>query len=236
MNLRLPTLDGVNDSAKILKIQEYLYELERQLNFALLDLERGKATVVPANTTSATSKSDTDAADLFETLKPYIIKNAEIIRSYSEELRETFKGEYVAVTDYAEYVKNTDAEFKKTSENITQTYERVETIYGAFEPGDDIAIVKTTNAVITTGFLGEVNGNAQYGMQITTVADNKVFASAKFLSTGVIIYDENGRESLTITDQTINVKNISITKSLVLGGFRTIVEGAVITGKYIGDL
>lgn len=234
MKLRLPAIDGASDSVKIAKIQEFLYELTNQLNFALLDIERDKVEVVSYGATTASAKKESTPAQLFDTLKPFIIKNADIIASYSEEISKVLKGEYVAKTDYAEYVKKTEATFEATSENISQTYTRVEGIYGTFEPGVDTAIVKTTNAVITTGFLGEENGNAQYGMQITTISDNKKFASAKFLSTGVIIYDEMGKEALIITDETINVKNVSVSKSFALGGLRTTVVGAVITGKYLG--
>lgn len=238
MNLRLPNLDGANDSVKLAKIQDYLYDLVSQLNFVLLDMERGRADIVLSASSSVTGEKKEKEElpeDLFATLKPYIIKNADIIASYSDEINKVLKGEYVAKTDFAEYSKTTSSEIKATSDRIEQNYSNVQKIEGSFMPGVDTAIVKTTNATITTGFVGYDDlGNAQYGMKIATVTDNKVFASAKFLSTGVIIYDENGKEALIITDETIIAKNIEVTTSFTLGGMRSTVSGLVITGKWMG--
>ena len=239
MNIRLPELSGVTDSEKLVKIQDFLYELVRNLNFALLDIDRDNAEVsfqggvTSENRTEKASKEDADA--LFAELKPYIIKNADIIASYSEEINKKFKGLYVAQTEFAAYSEETDAEIVANSKNIQQFYQNIQTIEGSFAPGTDTAIVKTTNATITTGLVGyDEDGNAQYGMKIDTVTNDKTFASAKFLSTGVIIYDESGNEALIITDNTINVKNINASSSFILGGMRNVVSGSIITGKYVG--
>ena len=172
---------------------------------------------------------------MFTDLKPFIIKNADIISSYSDAISKNLQGVYVAHSEFGTYTEATDAKIEANSKNITQYYENVQKIEGSFAPGESTAIVKTTNATITTGLVDyDEDGNALYGMEISTVTNNAKISSARFLSTGVEIFDEGGRKALIITDNTITAQNINVSLSFTMGGMLTTVSGAVITGKYVG--
>lgn len=234
MNFRLPDITGVSEAQQLSQINEYLFTLVRDLNFALRDIEQGKATAEIAGVKKTAEKINNPEV-LFTDLKPLIIKNADIIKSYSESISKELAGQYVAQSEFGTFAEKTNAKIEATDKNITQYYENIQRIESSFSPGDSKAVVKTTNATITTGLVDyDKDGNALYGMEVSTVTNNEKMASARFLSTGVVIYDESGNEALIITDNTITAKNIIVSSSFTVGGMRTTVSGAVITGKYVG--
>lgn len=241
MNIRLPEISARSDSERISQIHDYLFTLAKELNFALRDIESGNAvltlngTMAKENNEEKEQKSKT-TEEIFATLKPLIIKNADIVEAYSEKINKKLSGYYDAISEeFGEYKAETEAEFEATSQKIAQYYENIQLIESNFAPGTDKAIVQTTNATITTGLVGEDDkGTPLYGMEVSTITNGKTFASARFLSTGVIIYDESGNEALIITDNTITAKNINVSTSFTVGGMRITAVGKVITGKYVG--
>lgn len=240
MNIRFPEISALSDSERISQIHDYLFTLAKELNFALRDIESGNAvltlngTMAKGNNQEKEQKSKT-TEEIFATIKPLIIKNADIVDVYSEEINKKLSGYYVASSKFGEYKAETEAEFEATSQKIAQYYENIQLIESNFAPGTDKAIVQTTNATITTGLVGEDDkGTPLYGMEVSTITNGKTFASARFLSTGVIIYDESGNEALIITDNTITAKNINVSTSFTVGGMRITAVGKVITGKYVG--
>lgn len=240
MNIRFPEISALSDSERISQIHDYLFTLAKELNFALRDIESGNA-VLTLNGTMAKENNEEkeqkskNAEEIFATIKPLIIKNADIVDVYSEEINKKLSGYYVASSEFGKYKAETDANFKVTSQSINQYYENIQLIESNFAPGTDKAIVQTTNATITTGLVGEDDkGTPLYGMEVSTITNGKTFASARFLSTGVIIYDESGNEALIITDNTITAKNINVSTSFTVGGMRITAVGKVITGKYVG--
>lgn len=230
--IRLPNITGRNDSERLSQIHDYLFTLARELNYSLQEIEQGKAVVEVKNDGKVGNKTP---EEVFTDLKPFIIKNADIISSYSDAISKNLQGVYVAHSEFGTYTEATDAKIEANSKNITQYYENVQKIEGSFAPGESTAIVKTTNATITTGLVDyDEDGNALYGMEISTVTNNAKISSARFLSTGVEIFDEGGRKALIITDNTITAQNINVSTSFTMGGMLNTVSGAVITGKYVG--
>ena len=230
--IRLPDITGRNDSERLSQIHEYLFTLARELNYSLQEIEQGKAVVEVKNEGKVGNKTP---EEVFTDLKPFIIKNADIISSYSDAISKNLQGIYVAHSEFGSYTEKTDAKIDANSYNITQYYENFQKIEGSFAPGESTAIVKTTNATITTGLVDyDEDGNALYGMEISTVTNNAKIASARFLSTGVEIFDESGNKALVITDNTITAQNINVSSTFTVGGMLTTVSGAVITGKYVG--
>ena len=125
MNIRLPNITALNDTERIAQINDYLFTLVRELNLALLDIEKGAATVEVRDENKVGNKT---ADEVFTDLKPFIIKNADIISSYSDAISKNLQGVYVARSEFGTYTEKTDAKIEANSKNITQYYKDVQII------------------------------------------------------------------------------------------------------------
>ena len=238
INIRIPNITGTTSDQRVAQIEGYLSVLARELNLALSEIENGSAAVETRSQQGLTSVTEQQAEKLFSALKPLIIKNADIISSYSESIVEKLSGEYVAQSEFGDYIKETEATYVKNDENYKQQYERIEKIGDAFGSSAESAIVKASKATITTGYLGDdENGNAIYGMEVLArynEESGEVIASARFTSDGVVINDENGIPSLIITDKTVNAEKINVSGIANICGMQFIKQGNIITGNFVG--
>ena len=236
MNIRYPNITGKTPVEQIEQLRRFLYTLVEQLNMqeengnnpsvasgasSLYTREPSGGAVVPATTPMST----------FNQIKDLIIKSADIIDAYSEEINQRLSGEYVAVSDYGTYTAKTDLAIQANAENIDQHYTKVQSIEGQLNE------VIATSANIRAGRLFTVgeetlepelgqtiqNGVEIYGVEVgqtTTVDGVEVFNKfARFTSYGMTLYDNNGNLSAYITDSRLNIPNAVIKNSLTRGGF-----------------
>lgn len=73
--LRLPSIDALTDREKIEQMRTYLYTTVKEIEYALNTLDTTETKVVV---------SEVDAASIFATIKPMIIRSSDIINSYYE--------------------------------------------------------------------------------------------------------------------------------------------------------
>jgi hypothetical protein len=60
------------------------------------------------------------AETTFNSLKALIIKSADIVNAYYEEINTRLSGVYVAESDFGTYVEETDLKISRSSKDITQ--------------------------------------------------------------------------------------------------------------------
>lgn len=196
------------------QMQRYLFQMIGQLNYALGTID---GTAAAAQTTAATAaKSKTElpsAQSTFNRIKSLIIKSAEIVEAYEEQITAHMAGEYVAVSDFGVYQKNTEAAIRATSEGIDQLYGNIQSITTELDGIGDMLI--ETSAYIRTGLLlYDESGAPLYGVEIgqqTTEDGAQVFRKYTRMVAGRLsFFDANDVEVAYVSDRKLYVGTAEI--------------------------
>lgn len=133
VDLRLPDISG-SDAQKLEKMRSYLYQLIPQLQWALENVNNGGASsspvVIPTakSTTPVPTMNDTNAQVTFNAIKSLIIKSADIVNAYYEEINRKLEGIYVAQSDFGDYAEKTSQKIEENSTSTTQRFENIQVI------------------------------------------------------------------------------------------------------------
>lgn len=227
INLRLPNITEPTADGKLRQIQSYLYQTVEQLNWALNTLESGGtgAAVMQGKNTAGGSSGGEDKKDNsvnFNELKALIIKSADIVEAYYDEISERLNGKYVAISDFGKYTEDTSHLIVKNSDNINQIFGNIREITTDIDNVEHTLI--DVNAHIKTGLLYEDDqGVPIYGLEIgqkTEIDGEEVFNKyARFTADELSFYDSNGTKVAYISDRKLYIANIEITGSFYQGGF-----------------
>lgn len=223
-DIRLPNLTAATPDAKLQQMHSYMYQLVQELNWALNTIETGSSsqsvTNAPGNT--VVSDKDKDAQASFNDIKALIIKSADIVTAYYEEMKERFDGQYVAESDFGTYAETTSAEINKTSTSVNELYTNLQQIITDIDNLEHRLI--DVNAYINSGLLYyDDAGVPIYGLEVgqRNVLDGvEVFNKyARFISNRLSFYDENDTEVAYVSDYKLYITNAEITGSLKLGRY-----------------
>ena len=220
VDLRFPNITGTTADAKLTQMQSYIHQLVGQLNFALNAADKatkGDTSGVVYNGGGSSSATDADAADTFDKVKALIIKSADIVNAYYNQMKLRFDGEYVAESAYGEYKEETKQAIEINDKGITQLLSEQETIK------TDIEQIRSASAWIKSGKLEEGAGGV-YGIEVgerTTVNGTEVFNKyARFTSSGIYFYTPQSKEPIAyMTGTVLNITNINILGKMSFGGY-----------------
>ena len=253
VEIRLPNITGGSTESQLAQLKSYLFQMVGQLNFALSTVESAAVTANAVKTSSAYSdQQKEDPASTFNSIKALIIKSADIVTAYYDEIRKRLDGVYVAEATFpdgiASFIQTTSNEVIANSEYIGQLYENVQTILSDIEgiKNDQINV----RANIKTGLLYYVgadgtesdeeleDGTPVYGLEVgqivTDESGNESFNKfARFTANRLSFYDQNGSEVAYISDYKMHITNAEITGTLKLGGF-TVDTSRGFTLRYVG--
>lgn len=239
LDLRLPNITGATEREQLSQIKSYLYQLAQQLQWALSTVETSSASNQVASQASqkvvVQAKAKNAEVD-FNSLKALIIKSADIVDAYYEEISERLTGLYVASSDFGTYIQETDAQIKKTSTDITQNYTNIQKILTDIE---NLSFsFAESQAHIKSGILYyDDKGLPVYGLEIgqtNTVDGEEIFNKyARFTSGRLSFYDRNDTEVAYISDYKLYITNAEITGTLRLGAFQ-INTSKGFSLKYVG--
>lgn len=145
IKLRYPNITGTNEREQIEQIKRYLFQLVDELQFADNGAQStsGAITSSQQRRSSASDDTVTNAKTLFATLKPLIIKSADIVYAYSEEISKRLDGEYVAISDFGTYTESTSQEIVENSTEIERLFTNIQTIDMDFQ--GDFADIQAAN-------------------------------------------------------------------------------------------
>lgn len=244
IEIRLPNITAKDETGQLLQVKSYLYQMAEQLNWAMKTIESGTSvSVVDAKEKKSASEKD-DPVGTFNSIKALIIKSADIVNAYSEEISKNLKGMYVAQSDFGMYSEQTDANIIANSKSITQAYENIQALKS------DVANISSkmvTNAHIKSGLLyyaGDENedsgdipaGTPIYGLEVgQRTTDNngvEIFRKyARFTAYKLSFYDQNNTEVAYFSNYKLYVTHVEITGSYTQGGFvkTTRDDGSVVT-------
>ena len=129
--IRYPNIIGKTDAQKLDQMRSYLHQLADELNYQL-DKTGNIGSGYPSSAVDESAlakpvKKD-DAISNFNDIKALIIKSADIVDAYYEEINKKLEGQYVAESDFGTYKEETQAQLTASSNQIKSVVEKQETI------------------------------------------------------------------------------------------------------------
>lgn len=233
--IRYPNITGTSEAAQLQQVRSYLHQLVDQLNMTIGEIETGAASAtVSVAGIAGSPPPDRQAENTFNAIKALIIKSADIINAYSDEISRRLVGVYVAKSDFGEYVEETSQDIEANSKNISQLFTNVQTIISDIDGIRNQTI--EANAYINSGLLyTDENGVPVYGLEIgqrNEIDGVETFNKfARFTAEKLSFYDQNDNEVAYISDRKLHITHAEITGTFRLGGFKDAVQsdGSVVT-------
>lgn len=218
-----PNINAPTETGKLEQVKSYLHQLSQQLNFALNTIESGgssgggTASQVGGKTTS-TVNSDEEKQATFSAIKSLIIKSADIVDSYYEEIEKRLQGIYVAQSEFGTYIDHSIQDITADSTGITQSFKSLQQII------DNLGNVmkNSTEGYIKSGELYKEAGTETpiYGVEVgQTDADGNFRSFARFINKRLSFFDGN-TEVAYLSNQKLYITHAEITDTLTLGEFK----------------
>lgn len=174
VEIRLPNITGATEKEQLLQLKSYLYQLSEQLQWAFDNISTtggsGNGYVVneaPRAFTASSGTSGINAEATFAALKSLIIKSADIVNAYYDEINTRLEGLYVAQSDFGAFAEKTTQDIEANSTGITQTFENVQVIIKNTEDeidgklttiGQDLSYAQN-DVIVLKGNVEDINFN-----------------------------------------------------------------------------
>lgn len=225
MDIRYPNITAKDSEAQLLQVKSYLHQLVDQLNWALKNVEGGAsgANIYMGNVSaSGDDGTDAKAKVTFNSIKSLIIKSADIVNAYYDQINTRLSGVYVAESDFGVYAEETEQQIEENSTSINQLFTNLQQIITDIE-GLEHNLIEV-EAHINSGLLYyDDTGAPVYGLEIgqkTEIDGEEVFNKfARFTAEKLSFYDSNGNEVAYISDKKLYITHIEVTGSFTQGGF-----------------
>lgn len=194
IDIRLPNITAQDEAGQLSQMRSYLYQFAEQLQWALNTLEKGTSAdeVELRNAVGEVVEKteEAKAQDTFNSIKDLIIKSADIVNSYYDEINNliNLSGEYVASSEYGEYKRETNNRLDATDTYIQQNVYTKETVDGMVRENQGYIRYGTVGTTI-----GEGNSTAT-GIEIgdfTSLNESNHLRFARYTSAGVELFDGN---------------------------------------------
>jgi hypothetical protein len=234
VELRFPNITGATEREQLSQVKSYLHQLVEQLQWALQNVDvttNPVATITTAKSQTVTSKpSGNDAQVTFNELKPLIIKSAEIVSAYYEEISSRLVSEYSALSEFGAYSERTEKLVRDTAAFTEETYSKLAEIDANY---DGVAeYISQTKGYIKTGIIvdslsaeeakdyNKKEGDSLIGIEVGDYDNNGSFQKfARFTSNRLSFYDQSKTEVAWISNSTLHINNVEVEEDLVLGGY-----------------
>lgn len=173
IDIRLPNINGRTDSEQLAQIRSYLYQFASQLQWALgaVETSNGSNASTPTTTPSASAKNDSTSN--FNEIKGLIIKSADIVNAYYEQIDKLLKlsGDYTAQSEFGTFKEETNNTLSAYNDRIEQNVSSIQSIY---DENGNIRAELLVNGHIFSGIIEYAkDGEAIVGIEIgqTTKVD-----------------------------------------------------------------
>lgn len=224
IDLRYPNITGATPHEQLVQMRNYLHQLVDQLQFAMNAVETKDTTVIASAPTGSEAPKPIgiDGQVAFNALKPFIIKSADIVNAYYEEINRRLEGEYVAESDFGTFKEKTSQDIIENSTEIERFFTHTQEILTDIE--NLTFKLAEVNAHIKSGVVStDANGLPIYGLEIgqkNTIDGEEVFNKyARFTSDRLSFYDKNDSEVAYISGYKLYITHAEVTGTLKLGGY-----------------
>lgn len=135
IDFRMPNIAGT-DREQLAQIRSYLYQFIPQLQWALNTLDNSYSSIAQQAITpkpksleqpTAAAKPD-DPEATFNSIKAIIIKSADIVNAYYEDMNKRFESAYVAQSEFGTFAQKTAQDIKANADGIEQVFTNVQLI------------------------------------------------------------------------------------------------------------
>ena len=222
IDIKYPKITSATEKGQLEQVRAYLFQLVDNLNFALKAFNGDVTRVVQQSNQKSKDITEEEAQATFGSIKSLIIKSADIVNAYYEEIQKRLEGQYVAQSDFGLYVESTVQTITADSKNVESLFESIQEIISDIENIESSLI--DVNARIKSGVLDyDDNEVPIYGVevgQITEIDGVEVFNKfARFTSDRLSFYDKNDTEVAYISDYKLYITHLQVTVTLTLGRF-----------------
>lgn len=131
IDIRLPHITGASQEERLRQMESYLFQVAQQLQWALKNIDTTTNVVVtptPKSLLPTSGASTVDANATFGSIKSLIIKSADIVDAYYEEMNKKLESAYVASSDFGTFKQQMENEIATNSEGIEQTFTNLQEI------------------------------------------------------------------------------------------------------------
>ena len=235
-DIRLPNIDGKTDREQLKQIRSYLYQTAQQLQYALgnVSAQQEQAIQLVQKTYGGSATPAKGNTATFNSIKALIIKSADIVDAYYEEINRRLESVYVAQSTFGTFSEETAQSILENAAGITRVFESIQSIEGAIAEIQNQTL--GVSAYVKTGQLYyDDNGFPVYGLEIgqenTVDGEVTVQKYARFTAGRLSFYDNNDTEVAYISDQKLYINHVEVTGSFRMGGFQdtTLADKSIVT-------
>ena len=235
-DLRYPNINGTTTEQQLQQTKRYLHTLVDQLNYALKEVGGGNPVTISTARTASVSKGENEKNTIatFNDIKALIIKSADIVNAYYDQINTRLEGVYVAESDFGSFAQSTSQDIRANSTSIQQLYTNIQAVVTELDNLEHSVI--EANAYINSGLLYyNDSGVPVYGLEIgqrNTIDGVEVFNKyARFTSDKLSFYDSNNNEVAYVSDRKLYITVVEVTGELIRGALVDIVQpdGTIVT-------
>lgn len=223
VQIKTPNITAGSDRERLQQIQSYLYQMAQQLQWAFdtIGTSGMSGTASTVSSVMAQAAAKTDPASTFAGIKNLIIKSADIVDAYYQEISHRLEGVYVAQSDFGAYTEQTALEIQANSTSINQLFTDTRELSNEVDELYNSTV--GSNSYLKSGLLDEKDdGTPIYGLEIgqtNSVDGQNVFDKfARFTADRLSFFDSNDVEVAYISDYMLYITNATISGSLWLSG------------------
>lgn len=239
IDIRLPNINAQTEAGQLQQIRTYLYQFAEQLNWALNTIETNPSGGNVVLQDAAGNKSNTEGAkaqETFNSIKNLIIKSADIVEAYYEEIDNliSLNGKYAAQADFGEggvakYIENTNMSISATSQYVEQKFKKKESIDGSgeYDLGEMDSRIREQEGSIRSGYINTTlsESGGDYGIEVcaTDKANgNEKKRVATFTASGIELYGSGNSTmpAVTISHHKIKITSAEFVSSVKMGKYR----------------
>lgn len=223
IDIRLPNITATTEKEQLQQVKSYLYQFAEQLRWAFGTIEiEGSATPVTSGTAQS-GAPETSNESTFNSIKSLIIKSADIVSAYYDQINKRLKGEYVAQSDFGSYAQDTILDVMVGSESIEQKFQNLQRIDSKVQEINNTLL--DSNAYVKSGLLyyNTETGTPVYGVEVgqtNEVNGVEVFNRyARFIPDRLSFYDQNSTEVAYVSNYKLYISNAEIRGNLKLNRY-----------------
>lgn len=200
IDIRQPNITAATEREQLLQMRSYLYQLSQQLQWAFSSISSpGEQMQSTVHRHTDSGGNSIDAPKTFAALKGLIIKSADIVDAYYEQINKKLTGLYVAQSDFGVYAEETSNEINANSDGIEQLFSNNRTIQVTVDrlwtAADDLNGTVASLEQNAQNLAGTVDGISNRATEISNAVDKLYAASIQtnaYIKTGLLYENPDG--------------------------------------------
>lgn len=222
-DFRLPFITAKDPQGQLKQMQSYMYQLVGDLNHAMTEVVKEQDRIAETQKQVISAVDSPQAIEnTFTQIKELIIKSADIVEAYAEQISAMLSAEYLAKSDFGDYWNQLQAQLSAMADGIDLIFTDVQQLTTHVQTGDSSTTIVNTNAYIRAGRLVD-SVPPVYGIEVgqtSTQDGTPAFDKyARFTPSGIYFYLEGDVPVASFENQTMHISYAQIDMGMVLGGY-----------------